>query len=137
MDMVLNMLHDYTENLYWVIRMGVFLAAGTVPAVLTALIGGKGRGATPACMPHYFLMQSLLHCMAAFFLFPRPYKVIVFGYIHIRYGIGEYAAGISRLFAMTETATDYRAMDMVLNMLHDYTPRRNQASLIILCQAAI
>lgn len=46
---------------------------------------------------------------------------VLFGYIHIRYGIGEYAAGISRLFAMTETATDYRAMDMVLNMLHDYT----------------
>lgn len=45
---------------------------------------------------------------------------VLFGYIHIRYGIGEYAAGISRLFAMTETATDYRAADMVINMLHDY-----------------
>lgn len=46
---------------------------------------------------------------------------VLFGYIHIRYGIGEYAAGISRLFAMTDTATDYRPVDMVRNMLRDYT----------------
>lgn len=46
---------------------------------------------------------------------------VLFGYIHIRYGIGAYAAGITRLFAMTEAATDYRPVDMVRNMLHDYT----------------
>lgn len=45
---------------------------------------------------------------------------VLFGYIHIRYGIGEYAAGISRLFAMTDTATDYRAKAMVINMLREY-----------------
>lgn len=47
--------------------------------------------------------------------------LVLLGIIHIRYGIGEYAAGIARLFAMTDTATDYRAVDMVRNMLHDYT----------------
>lgn len=41
--------------------------------------------------------------------------------IQIRYGLGEYAAGISRLFAMTDTATDYKAASMVINMLHEYT----------------
>lgn len=46
---------------------------------------------------------------------------VLFGYIHIRYGIGEYAAGISRLFAMTDTATDYKAASMVIYMLQDYT----------------
>lgn len=46
---------------------------------------------------------------------------VLLGYIHIRYGLGEYVAGIARLFAMTDTATDYRAVDMVRNMLHDYT----------------
>lgn len=46
---------------------------------------------------------------------------VLLGYIHVRYGLGEYAAGIARLFAMTDTATDYRAVDMVRNMLHDYT----------------
>lgn len=46
---------------------------------------------------------------------------ILFGYIHIRYGMDEYAAGISRLFSMTDTATDYKAASMVINMVHDYT----------------
>lgn len=41
--------------------------------------------------------------------------------IHMRYGLGEYAAGISRLFAMTDTATNYKATAMVINMLNDYT----------------
>ncbi len=47
--------------------------------------------------------------------------LVLLGMIHIRYGIREYASGIFRLFAMTDTATDYRAVDMVRNMLHDYT----------------
>lgn len=42
------------------------------------------------------------------------------GYIHIRYGIGEYTAGIKRLFAMTENATDYKAMAMVMKMIDTY-----------------
>lgn len=46
---------------------------------------------------------------------------VLFGYIHIRYGLGEYVKGISSLFAMTGTATDYKAVSMVINMLNDYT----------------
>lgn len=46
---------------------------------------------------------------------------VLFGYVHIRYGMVEYVEGISRLFAMTDMATDYRASSMVVNMLHDYT----------------
>lgn len=45
---------------------------------------------------------------------------VLFGYIHIRYGLGEYVKGIARLFAMTDTATDYKASSMVINMLIDY-----------------
>lgn len=45
---------------------------------------------------------------------------LLFGYIHMQYGIGEYIEGISRLFAMTDTATDYRPTAMVINMLQDY-----------------
>ncbi|MCM1057223.1 MAG: hypothetical protein NC517_06415 [Firmicutes bacterium] len=47
--------------------------------------------------------------------------VVLFSYIDIQYGFGEYVKGISRLFAMTDTATDYRAASMVVNMIHDYT----------------
>lgn len=46
--------------------------------------------------------------------------VVLFGFIDIRYGMGEYVKGISRLFGMTDTATDYKVTSMVINMLYDY-----------------
>ncbi len=42
------------------------------------------------------------------------------GYMHLKYGLGEYIAGIRRLFAMTETAVDYKAESMLTGMLWDY-----------------
>ena len=41
-------------------------------------------------------------------------------YIHLRYGFSSYVEGIMRLFAMTDTATDYRASSMVLGMIRIY-----------------
>ncbi len=46
--------------------------------------------------------------------------VVAFGYLHIRYGLDAYLAGIQRLFAMTDTATDYKATSMVMGMVHIY-----------------
>lgn len=43
------------------------------------------------------------------------------GYLSIRYGFSEYVAGISRLFAMTDTAEDYKASSMLVNMIREYT----------------
>lgn len=43
-----------------------------------------------------------------------------FGYLHIRYGLDNYAAGIQRLFDMTDKATDYKATSMVAALLHQY-----------------
>jgi len=40
--------------------------------------------------------------------------------IHLRYGFGEYAAGISRLFAMTDNAADYKPAAMILGILGRY-----------------
>lgn len=45
---------------------------------------------------------------------------VLFGYIHIRYGIGSYVAGIGRLFAMTDKATDYKATSMVAQLVYTY-----------------
>ena len=42
------------------------------------------------------------------------------GYIHIRYGISEYVAGISRLFAMTDKATKYKPTTMIMGILWRY-----------------
>lgn len=45
---------------------------------------------------------------------------VLFTYIHIRYGIGNYIAGIQRLFGMTDTATDYKATSMIMGMIGTY-----------------
>lgn len=40
--------------------------------------------------------------------------------IHLRYGIGEYVAGIRRLFAMTDNATDYKPAAMIMGIIGRY-----------------
>ncbi len=42
------------------------------------------------------------------------------GYLGIRYGFGIYVESILRLFGMTETATDYTAVSMVMKMVQAY-----------------
>lgn len=44
----------------------------------------------------------------------------LFGYIHVRYGFGNYVAGIKRLFAMTDTAVDYKPDSMFMGMINTY-----------------
>lgn len=67
-----------------------------------------------------FLRKALRHtgwCLAGYL----AVLAALLGYIHMSYGISEYTEGISRLFAMTDAAPDYRASSMVVNMLRDYT----------------
>lgn len=45
---------------------------------------------------------------------------VLVGFIAIRYGLDEYVAGITRLFAMTENATDYKATSMVMGVIGTY-----------------
>ncbi len=47
--------------------------------------------------------------------------VVLLGYISIVYGLDEYVAGISRLFAMTDNATDYKAASMLTGLVKTYT----------------
>ncbi len=46
--------------------------------------------------------------------------VVLFGYLHIRYGLDEYIAGIMRLFAMTDNATDYKPTAMIMGVVGTY-----------------
>lgn len=46
--------------------------------------------------------------------------VVWLGYISLRYGFSNYVEGIKELFAMTETATDYKASSMLNGMFSDY-----------------
>lgn len=45
---------------------------------------------------------------------------VLFGYIHLRYGMENYVDGIGRLFSMTNQATDYKATSMLLKMFYSY-----------------
>lgn len=45
---------------------------------------------------------------------------VLLGYIGIVYGLDEYVAGIQRLFAMTDNATDYKATSMLMGMVNIY-----------------
>lgn len=42
------------------------------------------------------------------------------GFLSLRYGLSSYVEGIRRLFAMTETATDYKASSMLYRMFSEY-----------------
>ncbi len=46
--------------------------------------------------------------------------IVWLGYISLRYGFTNYAEGIKRLFAMTETATDYKASSMLYGIFREY-----------------
>ena len=46
--------------------------------------------------------------------------LVLFSYIHLRYGLGEYGMGIRWLFAMTENATDYTAKAMIMSIVGTY-----------------
>ncbi|MBQ7925677.1 MAG: hypothetical protein IJ335_05215 [Lachnospiraceae bacterium] len=45
---------------------------------------------------------------------------VIFAYISLRYGAGEYLSGIARLFAMTDGATDYKPAAMVYSLFGFY-----------------
>ena len=46
--------------------------------------------------------------------------LVLLGYIAVRYGLDEYVTGITRLFAMTENATDYKATSMLMGVIGAY-----------------
>lgn len=62
------------------------------------------------------VVRETLLCLAGY-LFA---VAAVLGTIAVRYGLHVYVDGIKNLFAMTETATDYKATSMLYNMLHEY-----------------
>ncbi|MBR1701446.1 MAG: hypothetical protein IJ716_05770 [Lachnospiraceae bacterium] len=45
---------------------------------------------------------------------------VLFGWIQLRYGMDAYVAGIGRLFAMTDKATDYKAGSMIGQLVFTY-----------------
>ena len=62
------------------------------------------------------LGQHTFWCLAGY----GSSLLVLLGYIHVKYGFGNYVAGILRLFAMTDTATDYKADSMLFGMINEY-----------------
>lgn len=62
------------------------------------------------------LLRHTLWCLVGYL----AALAVLFGYIHIRYGMDEYVAGILRLFAMTDNATDYKPTSMVMGLIGAY-----------------
>lgn len=61
-------------------------------------------------------LRRTLWCMAGYFFAAG----IIFMFVGLKYGFGEYVSGIKRLFAMTDTATSYSAYSMVMKIFTSY-----------------
>lgn len=62
--------------------------------------------------------------------------VVLLGWIQLRYGLDEYAKGISRLFSMTDNATDYKPAAMIMGTVGAYVENLYWAvriMVIVLC----
>ena len=62
------------------------------------------------------LLQDTGMCLAGYL----TALLVLFGYIQIRCGMDEYVKGILRLISMTEVATDYTAVSMIMGMFDWY-----------------
>lgn len=62
------------------------------------------------------IWQNTLWCLGGYLVA----LFVLFGYIQIRYGVDDYVAGILRLFAMTDNATDYKAASMIMGLVGTY-----------------
>lgn len=76
--------------------------------------GGRGRGRIKRGFG--LALRYTLWCLGGYL----GALGVLFCYIHIRYGLGNYIAGIRRLFAMTDSATDYKAASMLEGLVSDY-----------------
>lgn len=80
---------------------------------------------------HHTILRTLI-CLGGYL----TSLFILFSYIHIRYGLDQYVAGIQRLFAMTDSATDYKADSMIMGMVTDYVENLYWVERILVIVAA-
>lgn len=62
------------------------------------------------------VVQETGFCMLGYF----GAVILWLGYVSLRYGLANYVSGIKKLFAMTETVTDYKASSMITGMFSGY-----------------
>ncbi|MCM1553425.1 MAG: hypothetical protein NC092_12120, partial [Butyrivibrio sp.] len=80
------------------------------------LQGNNGNGKSVLSRVVGRMTRHTLWCLGGYL----AALAVLFGYIHIRYGIDAYIEGIGRLFAMTDNATDYKASSMLMGLVGAY-----------------
>lgn len=95
-------------------EMGMVLAVWAYDFIAYRSEKKEDAGAREGFWPR--TVRHTLWCLAGYV----AALAVLLGYIHIRYGIGEYAAGIGRLFAMTDKATKYKPTAMIMGILWRY-----------------
>ena len=81
--------------------------------------GGRTGKTAAAAGETGFWKRVLGHTLWCFLGYAGALAVLV-GYIHIRYGIDAYFEGIARLFAMTDSAVDYKPAAMIMGIVGRY-----------------
>lgn len=109
----------YEKNRYWVLA-GVCLGLNFMVRIPNlaeiVLILCVWYGAFLYKKQFKQLLSSTLYCVLGYVLSIGS----IVSYISIRYGFSAYVEGIQELFAMTENATSYSAMSMVMGAVWDY-----------------
>ncbi len=95
-------------------RKGITQGAGAAESAETE--EKKARKKAAGARLRKKLLQDTGMCLAGYL----TALLVLFDYIQIRYGMGEYVRGIQRLFSMTEVATDYTATSMIMGMFDWY-----------------
>ncbi len=95
-------------------QMGMVLAVWAYDFIAYRLEKKEDAGAREGFWSR--TVRHTLWCLAGYL----AALAALLGYIHIRYGISEYVAGISRLFAMTDKATKYKPTTMIMGILWRY-----------------
>ncbi len=81
---------------------------------------GRQKGETTRISsPKSFWKSTLAHTGWCLLGYGAALSVLL-GYLFVRYGFREYMEGIGRLFAMTDTASDYKAVSMLRGIVDTY-----------------
>lgn len=80
---------------------------------------GGERGAERGAAGEGFWHRTIRHTLWCLVGYAAALAFLL-SYIHICYGIQEYAAGIQRLFAMTDRAADYKPSAMIMGIVGAY-----------------
>ncbi len=98
-------------------EMGMIVAVWVYDIILW--LEERKRGTERTSAGEGFWRRTVRHTLWCLLGYAAAFLAILSD-IHLRYGLGEYVAGIRRLFAMTDNAADYKPTAMIMGILGAY-----------------